>query len=100
METAQYWLQRQDRDLALADYMLTRDARHLAKIQEIDKLLLEQSLPDVFDDGSPQNVLTLARQQYIKLCAVLAEHYSQPENLTLVAFHAAVDYLSAKHHSE
>jgi hypothetical protein len=76
--------------------MVSRDVRHLARIQEIDKWLLEQSVPDIFDDGDGRNVTTIARQKIIKLCAALAETYSQPENMTLVAFHGAIDYITQK----
>jgi hypothetical protein len=96
-ETEQYWQQQKARDLALADYMLSNDPSYLAKIREIDSWLLEQSVPDIFDDGDSRNVSTIARQKFIKLCAALAETYNQPENLTLVAFHGAIDHITQKH---
>lgn len=98
IETQQYWQQRLRRDLALADYMLTHDAGHLKRIQEIDKWMLEQSTPDIFDTGEPRNVLVVARQNFIKLCAALTEQgFAAPEMLTLVAFHGAIEHLSTKH---
>jgi hypothetical protein len=79
--------------------MVSHDPRHLAKIQQLDKQQLEQSLPDIFDDGDSRNVLTIARRHYIKMCAALAEQYSQPETLTLVAFHGAIDFLTERNTS-
>jgi hypothetical protein len=98
MEMLLHWQQRQKRDMALADYIITRDPVHLSRIMEADAWMLEQSTPDIFDTGDPRNVLTLARQSFIKLCAALTEQgFTAPETLTLVAFHGAIDHLSAKH---
>lgn len=93
-----HWQQRLKRDMALADYILTRDGEYLKRILEIDAWLLEQTTPEIFDTGNPRNVLTLARQNFIKLCSALTEQgFAAPETLTLVAFHGAIDHLSAKH---
>ncbi len=87
--------------MALADYMLSNDTAYLTKIKEVDAWLLEQNKPDIFDDGDARNVVSVARINFIKVCAVLTEQgFSSPEKMTLVAFHGAIDYLSAKHKPE
>ena len=78
--------------------MLSRDPRHLARIQEIDKLLLEQSVPDIFDDGDARSVTTIARKQLLRLCAALsAAGINNPQELTLLNFHSQVEFLSEKY---
>lgn len=93
----QYYQQQQRRVLALLDYALTGEVRHLHTIAEIDEWLLEQSKPDIFDDGHPDNVLTQARRRFGSLCAALAEKgYPRPQELTLFDFDSAVAYLNEK----
>ncbi len=83
--------------MALADFVLTADERHLATIAGIDTWLLDQQKPDVFDDGAPGNVLTLHRQRFGKACAALAESgYHNAHTFSVFQFNSSVDYLLDK----
>jgi hypothetical protein len=76
--------------------LLRADAQAEATIAEVNAWLLEQLRPEIFDDGSPANVLTLHRRRFGQLCAALtAAGYAQPQLLSVYDLHAAVDYLNA-----
>lgn len=84
--------------MALLSWVLTSDHGHLQKVQEIDAWFLSETEPDIFDTGDPRNVLTQARQKFLKLCAALTEQgFFEPEKMTVAAFNAATEYLTAKH---
>jgi hypothetical protein len=64
----------------------------------IDRQLLSETKSDIFDDSHPANVLTQARQKFLKLCAALTEQgFSESEKMTVAAFNTATEYLTAKH---
>jgi len=77
--------------------VLTGQSRHLDTIADIDAWLLEQNLPQIFDDGDTRNVLVAHRQRFGKACAALAEQgYPRAHELTVFEFNSAVDYLLDK----
>ena len=77
--------------------MATGDERHLQALALLDAWLLDQLTPDIYDDGSPENVLTLARRRFGQTCAALAEQgFPRAQELTLFDFHSAIDYLTSK----
>lgn len=83
--------------LALCDFVLSGEARHLDAIKAIDEWLLEQNLPEIFDEGDRRNVLVAHRQRFGKACAALAESgYPRAQELTVFEFNQAVDYLLDK----
>lgn len=83
--------------VALCDFVLTGEARHLEAIKAIDEWLLEQSLPEIYDDGDRRNVLVAHRRRFGAACAALAENgYPRAQDLSVFEFNAAVDYLLEK----
>ena len=87
----------QRRLIAQSQWLATGEARHLAIVDEVNAWLLEQLVPEIFDDGAPQNALTLHRRRFGQLCAALtAASYAQPQLLTVYDLNCAVDYLNSK----
>ncbi|TPG66063.1 hypothetical protein [Hymenobacter nivis] len=96
-ETQHYYQQQQARTVALADYILTGAPKYLDAVAELDAWLLDQATPEIFDDGAPENVLTLNRRRFGHLCATLADQgFPRPHELTVFDFNAAIDYLAEK----
>ena len=84
--------------LAVCDYVLTHEARHLDTLAQIDSWLLELQRPDIFDDGDARNVLVNNRRSFGSLCAALAENgFPDAGRLTTFHFQSAVDRLIEKH---
>lgn len=68
---------------------------------EVNAWLLDQAKPEIFDDGSPENVLTLARRRFGQTCAALASQgYPRAQEMTVFEFHAAIEYLTQKHQAD
>lgn len=87
--------QRERRLLAQCRYLATMQPEHLVTVAEVDAWLLEQAAPEIFDEGSPANVLTQHRRRFGQLCAALtAAGYAQPQLLPLYELNCAVDYLN------
>lgn len=83
--------------VALCDFVLSGEARHLEAIAAIDEWLLEQNLPQIFDEGDTRNVLVAHRRRFGSACAALAENgYPRAHELSVFEFNAAVDYLLQK----
>jgi hypothetical protein len=77
--------------------VLTGETRHLETVAAVDAWLLDQQVPQIFDDGDARNVLVAHRQRFGKACAALAEQgYPRAHEMTLFEFNAAVDYLLDK----
>lgn len=77
--------------------MLSGESKHLDTIAAIDEWLLEQNLPQIFDEGDVRNVLVAHRRRFGAACAALAENsYPRAQELSVFEFNAAVDYLLAK----
>lgn len=84
--------------LAVCDYILSQDTRHLDTVAQIDSWLLELQRPDIFDDGDARNVLVNTRRSFGSLCAALAENgFPAAGQLTTFQFQSAVDRLIEKH---
>lgn len=83
--------------LALCDFVLTGAAKHLDTIAAIDEWLLEQNLPQIFDEGDVRNVLVAHRRRFGAACAALVENgYPRAAELSVFEFNSAVDYLLQK----
>ena len=96
-EALLYYQQVQRRLLAQGQWLATAEAQHLVVVEEVNAWLLQQLTPEIFDDGSPANVLTLHRQRFGRLCAGLAAAgYAQPQLLTVYDLNCAVDYLNGQ----
>jgi hypothetical protein len=96
-----YYQQQQKRIVALCDFVLSGESRHLEAIKEIDEWLLEQNLPEIFDDGDRRNVLVAHRRRFGSACAALAENgYPRAQEMSLFDFNAAVDYLLDKQQTD
>lgn len=77
--------------------MLSGESKHLDTIAAIDEWLLEQNLPQIFDEGDVRNVLVAHRRRFGAACAALAENgYPRAHKLSVFEFNAAVDYLLQK----
>lgn len=90
-------LQLKRRGLALCDYLLNEDPKHLRTIEEVDNALLDMMEPEVFETGNPENALVLRRIAFSQLCGVMADHGTpEPEKMTLFQFQARIDYITKK----
>ncbi|MBT9395340.1 hypothetical protein KLP40_19390 [Hymenobacter sp. NST-14] len=85
------------RALALCDYLLTEDPKHLKTIEDVDNALLDMMEPEVFETGHPENALVLRRIAFSQLCGVMADHGTpEPEKMTLFSFQGRLDYITKK----
>ncbi|GAB2965436.1 hypothetical protein GCM10027048_38960 [Hymenobacter coalescens] len=66
-------------------------------MQKIEAWMLDLQRPEVFDDGHPDNVVTVQRRAFAELRAALADHgVLQSEQLTVFHLRARADYLEKK----
>lgn len=85
------------RAVALCDYLLEEDVKHLATVQQVDEALLDLNPPEQFDDGHPGNVVVLRRRAFTQLCAVLNDHgVPEPGKLTVYDFYTRLQYVQEK----
>jgi hypothetical protein len=90
-------IQLKRRGLALCDYLLNEDPKHLKTIEDVDSALLDMMEPEIFETGHPENALVLRRIAFSQLCGVLADHGTpEPEKMTLFAFQGRLDYITKK----
>lgn len=84
--------------LALCDFVITQDVRHLDTLTQIDAWLLELARPEIFDDGDARNVVMNTRRGFGQLVVALAEHnYPNAGQMTTYDFQQAINYLNQKH---
>ncbi|MBX0293132.1 hypothetical protein K3G63_21990 [Hymenobacter sp. HSC-4F20] len=85
------------RGLAMCNYLLDQDPKHLKTIEDVDNALLDMMEPEVFETGHPENALVMRRIAFSQLCGVLADHGTpEPEKMTLFQFQARIDYITKK----
>ncbi|NML67599.1 hypothetical protein HHL22_20555 [Hymenobacter sp. RP-2-7] len=100
-EAQRLYQQQQRRALALCQLVATGEARYQQEIDLLDAWLLDQLKPEVYDDDSPENVLTLHRRQFGATCAAMAaQGFPRAQELSLADFHSALEHLLQKNQAE
>lgn len=72
--------------------MVTREKKHLKRIENIDSYFTAQAAPKVYG-SSPDNILIRQRKQFEAVCTALkAQGIDDPKNLTTFEFYSTVEY--------
>lgn len=78
--------------------MLTGEPQYLGIVQQVNRWLLDESRPLIFDEGDPRNELLVHQRTHARLCATLRDHgVPEPGRLTVFDFHTQIEYLREKH---
>lgn len=98
MEDENYREQLKRRAMALLDYNIDGDDKHLHLVQQLNNYILEQHKPQNLNMGNPDNEFFKMSEAFENLCAIMEEHHvTDPANMPVYSLYKRLEYLEKRH---